>query len=149
MNTMQRQPRLRATKIEDFTAIAAIEQEAFAHPWPAEAFTDFLLPWAWTMLLDEEIIGYIFYHGGDDEMVIINVAVSPTHQGKGWGEYMLKNSLELMIEQGVRHFYLDVRVSNMPARNLYEKYGFSSLGYRRNYYSHPDEDALVMGKTIS
>lgn len=142
------EPRLRATTPEDFAAISAIEQEAFPHPWPPEAFTDFLLPWAWTLLVGEEIAGYIFYHGFGDEMVIINVAVKPCYQGSGLGDFMLRTSLEMMKETGVTRFFLDVRVSNTPARKLYEKYGFVSLGIRKNYYSHPEEDAIVMGMII-
>lgn len=141
--------RLRAAITGDFAAFVAIEQETFPCPWPAEAFTDFLLPWAWTLLLDDEIIGYIFYHGFGEEMVIINVAIRPCYQGQGWGDFMLKTTLENMIDTGVKRFYLDVRVSNTVARKLYEKYGFAFLGIRKNYYSNPEEDAIVMGKVVT
>lgn len=140
------EPRLRATTPADFEAIHAIEQKAFPNPWPMEAFTDFLLPWAWTLLLEDEVIGYIFYHGVEDEMVIINFAIDPIHHGKGWGEYLLNNSMQILQDNGVTRFFLDVRASNIKARSLYEKYGYIALGTRKNYYSHPEEDAIVMGK---
>ncbi|PKN72494.1 MAG: ribosomal-protein-alanine N-acetyltransferase [Candidatus Cloacimonetes bacterium HGW-Cloacimonetes-3] len=142
------EPRLRATTDGDFEAIHAIEQKAFPNPWPMEAFTDFLFPWAWTLLLDDEVKGYIFYHGVEDEMVIINFAIDPTCQGKGWGEFLLKNSMQLLQDGGVNRFFLDVRASNFKARSLYEKYGFIAVGTRKNYYSQPEEDAIVMGKII-
>ncbi len=138
------EPRLRAVTPEDFDAIQAIEQIAFSHPWPPEAFTDFLLPWAWVLTLGDEIVGYIFYHGVEDEMVILNFAINPKHQGKGWGELLLAQSMELLRSTGVTRFFLDVRASNHQAIALYRKSGFVAIGTRKNYYSHPDEDALVM-----
>lgn len=141
-------PRLRATTPADFAAIQAIEQRAFPDPWPPEAFTDFLLPWAFTLLLEEEIIGYIFYQGVEDEMVIINFAIDPAYQGQGWGELLLRETLAIMHDIGVVYFYLDVRASNIQANSLYQKYGFSEIGIRKQYYSQPDEDAIVMRKVF-
>lgn len=139
---------LRHTLVEDFPAIQAIEREAFPNPWPAEAFTDFLLPWGWTLLFEDEVVGYVFYHGADYEMVIINIAVKPQYHGLGWGDYLLAESMQLLMNKGVTRFYLDVRLSNLPAQALYTKHGFKPLGVRKGYYSKPDEDALVMGKLI-
>jgi len=133
---------------DDFSKLYEIELESFAHPWPIDAFTDFLLPWAWLLMFGDEIAGYIFYHGVGDEMVIINFAIRPCYQSMGWGEFLLKKSMRQMIDTGVKHFYLDVRMSNTKARNLYEKFGFQPLGTRKNYYSNPEEDAIVMGKQI-
>jgi ribosomal-protein-alanine N-acetyltransferase len=142
------EPRLRATIPDDFEAIQAIEQRAFPNPWPPEAFTDFLLPWAFTLLLQDKIVGYIFYQGVEDEMVIINFAIDPVYQGRGWGELLLRDSLSIMRDTGVVYFYLDVRASNIQAKSLYQKYGFSEIGVRKNYYSLPDEDAIVMRKVL-
>jgi ribosomal-protein-alanine N-acetyltransferase len=149
MDTTDKQKlRLRATLEEDFPSIIAIEKEAYPNPWPDEAFTDFLLSYAWSLLFEDEIVGYVFYHGVGDEMVIINIAVKPGYHGLGWGDFLLSESMDLLIAKGVTKFYLDVRISNLPARSLYDKHGFKPLGIRKGYYSHPDEDALVMGKMI-
>ena len=45
--------------------------------------------------------------------------------------------------------FLEVRPSNLAARSLYEKIGFTMLGLRRGYYRNPSEDAIVMGKSLS
>ena len=144
-----RELNLRPSIEDDFPYLIAIEREAFPSPWPAEAFTDFLIPGAFTLLFKDEIIGYVFYHGVADEMVIINIAIKPCYQGRGWGEYLLVESMNTMHTKGVKSFYLDVRVSNHKARMLYEKHGFLAIGTRKNYYSNPDEDAIVMGKLIN
>ena len=52
----------------------------------------------------------------------------------------------LLKKDGVYKLTLEVRVSNDPAIALYEKLGFQVLGRRPNYYSHPKEDAWIMGK---
>lgn len=130
----------------DFPFIQAIERKAFPDPWPEEAFTDFLFPWAFSLFAGEELVGYIFYQGVEDEMVIINFAIDPGHQGRGLGDYLLENSMQEMYAHGVRHIYLDVRNSNVKARNLYHKHGFEEIGLRKKYYSHPEEDAIVMVK---
>ena len=41
---------------------------------------------------------------------------------------------------------LEVRATNEPAKRLYEKMGFESVGVRRNYYRNPREDALILRK---
>ena len=61
---------------------------------------------------------------------------------------LLRQTLEIMIKHGVKHFYLDVRASNFPARKLYQNNGFCDLGIRKNYYRLPEEDAIVMVKHI-
>ena len=41
---------------------------------------------------------------------------------------------------------LEVRESNRPALELYRSMGFAPVALRRNYYSQPLEDALVLRK---
>ena len=43
-----------------------------------------------------------------------------------------------------REATLEVRLSNIAARRLYEKYGFRPVGLRPRYYSDDGEDALIM-----
>jgi ribosomal-protein-alanine N-acetyltransferase len=51
------------------------------------------------------------------------------------------------VRQGVDRATLEVRRSNLPAISLYERMGFELAGVRRNYYTNPDEDALILWKT--
>lgn len=140
--------KIRPTIREDFPLIIDIERQAFVDPWPEEAFTDFLFPWSYTLLYGEEVVGYIFYSGVEDEMVIINFAIKPSYQKQGWGNYLLQQTMQQLSENGMRHFFLDVRTSNFAARKLYKNNGFWELGIRKNYYRHPEEDAIVMVKHI-
>ena len=50
----------------------------------------------------------------------------------------------IALERGAREATLEVRLSNLPARRLYEKFGFRPVGLRPRYYTDDNEDALVM-----
>ena len=93
---------------------------------------------------DEEVIGYIFYYGVKEEKSILNFAVRSDFQGMGLGEFLLTETMQIMHNDGVKLLFLEVRVSNFKARNLYKKVGFQEIGIRKNYYRIPEEDAVVM-----
>ena len=141
-------PTIKPVLETDLPAICAIEQRAFCDPWPPEAFSDFVIKNGWLLDLDGQVAGYIFYHFVIDEAVIINFAVDPAYQGQNYGQFLLSASMQLLINRGVKYFFLDVRRSNLPAIGLYHKVGFQSLGFRKDYYHDPVEDAIVMGLNI-
>ena len=135
---------IRLAKDEDLDSIKKIEQEVFTDPWPDEAFANLSIPWSFVLIKDEEIIGYIFYYGVTEERGILNFAIHSDYQGMGLGEYLLTETMQMMLEDGVKLLFLEVRVSNFKARNLYKKVGFQEIGIRKNYYRIPEEDAVVM-----
>ena len=79
-----------------------------------------------------------------DEAHVTTFAVDPDFRRRAIGERLLLAMLDLAIDKGAREATLEVRLSNMAARNLYEKYGFRPVGMRPNYYSDDNEDALIM-----
>jgi ribosomal-protein-alanine N-acetyltransferase len=79
-----------------------------------------------------------------DELHINNLAVLPSHRRVGVGSALLSRALAEGTALGARRATLEVRRSNEPARQLYERFGFSVAGVRHDYYSHPVEDALVL-----
>ena len=79
-----------------------------------------------------------------DEAHITTFAVDPRWRRRGVGERLLLALLDLSLARGAREATLEVRLSNMPARQLYEKYGFRPVGIRPRYYSDNGEDALIM-----
>jgi len=135
---------IRLAKDEDLDSIKKIEQEAFSDPWSDEAFANLTNSWSFVLIKDEEVIGYIFYYGVKEEKSIINFAVRSDFQGMGLGEFLLTETMQIMHNDGVKLLFLEVRVSNFKARNLYKKVGFQEIGIRKNYYRIPEEDAVVM-----
>ena len=69
-------------------------------------------------------------------------------QNKGYGKALLDYALLKAIQEVVSLITLEVRVSNQKAIHLYESAGFKKITIRRDYYSHPDEDAVLMLKQM-
>lgn len=136
---------LRRVMPGDLPRLLEIENLAFSDPWPTEAFSSDLLDNGIVLLEQDHVVGYVFVLMVLDECSIINIAIDPVHQRKGYGEYMMKELILALYGSGhTRKFYLEVRASNLAAQKLYEKLGFSRIGLRRGYYSTPPEDAIVM-----
>lgn len=135
---------MRAMKQSDLSLVIDIENRAFTHPWPKQAFDELISHYARVLELDGKLIGYILCHVIMDEAVVLNFAIDPTLHGAGHGDYLFAESLKELRALGSRIFYLDVRESNVPAIGLYQKYGFSKIGIRKDYYSEPTENAIVM-----
>ncbi len=137
---------IRLMRSSDIQDILWIERLSFSCPWPEEAFASSALTASYVMVEAGAVVGYIMYHNVLDESMIINFAIDPAFRNRGWGSELLGNTLQIMLQQGIETFWLDVRESNTTARNLYHKYGFQLSGCRKNYYTQPDEDAVVMVK---
>ena len=79
-----------------------------------------------------------------DEAHVTTFAVDPAWRRRGVGERLLLALLDVSVARRAREATLEVRLSNMAARRLYEKYGFRPVGIRPRYYSDNGEDALIM-----
>ncbi|QQS33096.1 MAG: ribosomal protein S18-alanine N-acetyltransferase [Acidobacteriota bacterium] len=80
------------------------------------------------------------------EAEIFNIAVRPAFRGKG--QILLDEFLEMCRQRGTRKVWLEVRASNEKAHNFYARNGFVRSGIRRNFYSYPVEDAVLMCLTV-
>ena len=84
-----------------------------------------------------------------DECYIANIAVKNKFRRRGIGEAILDSAEKEALSNNCSFISLEVRVSNAPAISLYEKRGYISQGQRKNFYSNPTENALIMTKTFS
>ena len=75
---------------------------------------------------------------------ISNVAVAAAFRRQKIAERMLAELLKRGKERGITAFTLEVRASNRAAIRLYEKFGFVPEGRRKNFYTKPVEDALIL-----
>ncbi len=82
-----------------------------------------------------------------DEAHITTIGVKASHRGRGVGELLLLGLFDAALEMGASLMTLEVRVSNVVAQKLYEKYGFERVGIRKGYYSDNGEDAYIMTVT--
>ena len=83
-----------------------------------------------------------------DELHIQNVTVHPAHRGRGLGRLLLLRALEEGSARKARAALLEVRRSNLEALALYRALGFREMGTRKNYYSRPQEDAVLLEKDL-
>ena len=79
-----------------------------------------------------------------DEAHVTTIALHPDYRGRGLGELLLVNLIDISYDIGAKWVTLEVRKSNYTAQNLYRKYGFREAGLRHRYYSDNQEDALIM-----
>lgn len=91
-----------------------------------------------------DLAGYIIGRLSAEEIHINNVAVRAEYRRSGIGKQLLWQLLELGREAGAEVAFLEVRSANLVAQALYERCGFRPVGRRRNYYTDPVEDALIM-----
>lgn len=96
-----------------------------------------------------QIVGFLTASHVCDTADLTNIAVAPAYRQKGIASGLLE-FLRLELEKcAVRTVFLEVRQSNQPALRLYEKSGFVPIGIRKQFYHHPDEDAVLMQYHIS
>ena len=132
---------------------AEIENLCFSEPWSEEALLYMCsAPTTHAVAVIEKESGRLAAYGGCeyvlDEANIVNVATHPDFRRRGCAEALIGKVEEFLSEHGVAEVYLEVRVSNTPARTLSEKLGFGAVGLRKNYYRFPTEDAVIMKKTL-
>jgi [ribosomal protein S18]-alanine N-acetyltransferase len=133
----------------DLDDVLAIESASFSNPWTRDMFL---------RELANAGVSYGYVLKGPngrasafctiwvvvDEVHINNIAVDPEWRGHGLGQALLEFILRLWSDLGAERATLEVRRSNLAAINLYAKLGFNVAGIRRDYYTEPVEDALIL-----
>ncbi|OGW36379.1 MAG: ribosomal-protein-alanine N-acetyltransferase [Nitrospirae bacterium RBG_13_39_12] len=138
---------IRQMRVNDVTEIMEIERMIFSTPWSKSAFLNELQKLhsiTKVALSGDNIIGYICANYIIDEGHILNLAVHPGFRRQGIATKLVKEILENLKEINCRYLFLEVRASNHDARKFYENLGFKAVGFRRNYYISPEEDAALM-----
>lgn len=141
-------------KIEKMTSshldnVYIIETECFSHPWSRQSLEEELNNETSLFLVakeENEVIGYIGMSIVIDEGYIFNVAVRESHRNKGVATALINELVTYGKKNNFCFITLEVRESNQPAISLYSKFGFIKAGERKDYYSNPKENAILMTK---
>lgn len=139
-------------KRSDVDQVLAIEQASFSQPWSRNLFlSEFRSPLISSLLVAlagdpgaRIVTGYLVYWLVQDEMHILNLAVSPAWRRKGIARRLVLTGIYRAWKKGATKAFLEVRASNREAQNLYSSLGFTGSFLRRGYYDLPVEDAVVM-----
>jgi len=139
---------LRRAGPSDTHALTELEGASSLHPWSEAQIRAELERNAPDAVLVLESRGGILAYGAFrmvlDEMQVMNLAVRPKARRHGLGRILLGKALARARRAGARRVLLEVRAGNAAARALYTECGFVPLGERKQYYSDPLEDALVL-----
>jgi [ribosomal protein S18]-alanine N-acetyltransferase len=140
----------RLARHADIDGVYFVEASCFRVPWSLDSIQYDLCdnPDAMYVVALAEgcVVGFTGIHVVVDEGHIMNMAVLEEYRKQGIGQKLMETLFSLTPEK-VRSYTLEVRRSNEAATRLYRRLGFYGVGYRRGYYTHPDEDALVMWRT--
>lgn len=132
----------------DLPAVIAIERRSFPTPWSLAMFVLELSKPSGICLAaedDDGLVGYLVCARYDEVWHLMNVAIHPERRRRGVATELIE---QLFADAGRdARFTLEVRVSNGPAIQMYEGFGFHSAGVRRRYYHDNGEDALIMWGT--
>ncbi len=125
-----------------------IEQAANTFPWaesmirkePNRIAANYVL------VVDEQVVGYCFGQLVAGEGTLLNIAIDPAQQRKGYGKLLLNGFIDALEAKQAEEIWLEVRESNLGAYKLYEATGFNETNRRVGYYPAVDgrEDALIM-----
>lgn len=137
------------TSAADLDGVLAIEEASFTNPWTREMYLAELARPADAFCFVARdhlgaIVGFCSFWRVVDEIHINNLAVAPRFRRTGVASALLTRVLDEAIRLGARAATLEVRRSNAAALALYARFGFAVSGIRRNYYTSPEEDALIL-----
>ena len=125
--------------------LAEIEKACFHAPWSADMLREELGKGIFLVAeQDGAVAGYVGCQTVLDEGYITNVAVSPDCRRQGIGRALIAELTERAKRAGLAFVTLEARESNAPAITLYEGAGFRRVGVRKNFYTAPAEDAVLM-----
>ena len=143
----------RISEPADLDAVAALESATFTNPWTREMLERELRQSDVARVYVVRLPGYpvaafcacwLVY----DELHINTIAVDTRLRRQGIATALMRYLMAEAASLGARRTYLEVRRSNLPAQRLYERLGFTVAAVRRNYYSQPEEDALVLSMSM-
>ena len=132
--------------------IAALEKRCFSDPWSENSVRSELMnPLSlWLVAQDGgKVVGYVGSQSVAPEADVMNLAVAPEWRNKGIGRALMTALIAQLHSRGITALFLEVRVGNTPAQNLYRSLGFVEAGRRPKYYVNPTEDALILRKELT
>lgn len=146
---------IRDANRSDLPRILEIERLAFPSPWTLASFErELTLPFSRVMVAipyddrtprddRDSIAGFLCRWLIADECHVLNIAVHPDSRRSGIGGVLITEAISEAKTNGAGVVTLEVRRTNLPARQLYRKFDFEERRLRRHYYG-PGEDAIIM-----
>ena len=148
-------PQVEVAKPRDAARLAELHSASFHRGW-GEAEFETMLSERNTLVhrlrIGNKVVGFAVSRMAADEAEILSVAIDAGHRGRGLSRNLLLTHLGHLAGRGVRRIFLEVEENNAPARRLYERAGFATVGRRERYYRQPNGEqlnALLMRRDLS
>jgi len=139
----------------DAPRLAQLHAASFHRGWGEGEFESMLAEsntLAHRLRLGRKTIGFVVSRIGADEAEILSIAIEARLRGQGLSRNLLSTHLGHLAGRGVRAIFLEVEENNRPARRLYERAGFITVGRRERYYRQAGGEqlnALLMRRDLS
>ena len=137
---------------EDIDIVLDIERQSNPFPWTIKNFKDCVEKGYYSLVLKEakQVIGFAILSVSTEESHLLNIGLTALRRGQGLGRELLEKMIMAAEVMGSKKIFLEVRVSNIIAIDLYKASGFKEIGLRKNYYRIKDgrEDAILMSKSL-
>ncbi len=147
MSALAEELTIRDVRPADLDAVAELERISFPIPWKREFFASEVgTAHRFNRVVrapNGMLAGYVFCAFAAGEIHVNKIAVDPRYRRRGIAGLLMKEVLDLSSRILAEEIFLEVRPSNLPARNFYTLLGFREVGRRPQYYAD-GEDALVM-----
>jgi ribosomal-protein-alanine N-acetyltransferase len=147
--------RIRAFRAPDAIAIAEILRDSTeAAQWPPASYPKLAESPGGIVLVCEaehngQLVSFVAARQVADDAEILNIAVHRDFRRKGIASALLQTALDRFRRSAIARVFLELRESNLAARNLYDRHGFVPSGRRTAYYHNPDEDAVCMLRKLT
>lgn len=138
---------IRIAEEKDVPELFSMESVCFPDPWSQKSLRDTLKESCSFFVVayeEDTLLGYINTTYVLDELNLNRICVLPEYRRTGAGSRLMEAMFSFAEEKKIASIFLEVRLSNLPAQKLYERFGFETVGKRRNFYTAPVEDGLVM-----
>ena len=129
---------------EAFYKLGLLLKKNFTSLYNFEEILSSLYQQVWGYFIENELVGFVHLSISFESVDIVNIVVNSSFRRRGIASILMENILN--IYPNCEQLFLEVRVDNLPAINLYNKLGFREISRRKNYYG--DVDALVMERNI-
>jgi len=139
-------------KESDVDSMMIIEQACHSHPMTKKNMLSCFSGRYFSkgLYCSGELVGFYMAEMAGPDFTLMDICVSPHFQGKGYAKLLLEDLLEEAKTRSAESIFLEVRVSNLSAISLYEKFGFNEMGIRKDYYpaTNGREDGKLMGLVL-
>ena len=127
--------------IDYIEQIFNLEKDIFKNSAFSRTYLDTLIKgdnsFIYIYLIDDKVFGYLMILDSIDVYEILAIATVEEYRNKGIAQ-------ELLDKIKTKDIFLEVRESNQTAINFYKKNKFKEISIRKNYYSKPTENAIIM-----